>query len=79
MSVYQGTRFEYEIFTRNGGRMAAFVTLKGGADVAYIHPDGRVQWTRYEDIFAQDQEALDEVEEMCAEIFLQNRLAYQTA
>lgn len=75
MSVYQGARFEFEMFKRHGGRLAAFVTLKGGADVAYIRPDGTVQWTTYEQVFADDQEALAEVQMMCTRVRRENEVA----
>lgn len=75
MSVQQGTNFELEIFHRASGRLAAIVTLRGGADVAYICPDGTVQWTEYEDIFGANKNAVDEITAMSAYVVAQNKVA----
>lgn len=75
MSVHQGSIFEFEMFNRNGGRLAAIVTVKGGADVAYIRPDGTVQWTEHGDTYSVNAEAQAEVNAMCGMIYEQNGAA----
>ena len=73
MSVHQEKQFEFEMFTRNGGRLAAIVTVKGSAtDVAYIRPDGTVNWTQYGDMYSTDGEAMAEVERVQNMIKAQN-------
>lgn len=73
MTMQKGKVFEYEMFHRRySGRLAAIVTLNAGGDVAYIMPDGSVQWTEYETMFADDPEALADVSAMSEYVRMQN-------
>lgn len=58
MTMRRGRVFDLEFFRkRYSGRLAAILTESDGTDVAYVHPDGSVQWTQYESLYLDDENA----------------------
>ena len=67
MTMQKGQVFDFELFEhKQAGGLCAIVTHRDGLDVAYIHPNGRVQWAVEMEYLNENE--ISEVERMCIEI-----------